>query len=463
MKYLIVLVVVAASAAFIHCAEREEQKSTEPEVVTIAVDMRSVIASGVRDKIGITINAARDHDVNYPGARPLYEALKEMGVKHIRYPGGEKSNQYFWAQSPYTSPATQMWIPGWYADQAVSRTTMNFDEFMTLCQQTGAEAHINVAWNPSAGLDKSVAAAWVKYANITKGYGVKYWEIGNEMWNNKKLNDADIAAIAIEYSTAMKAIDPSIKVGISCKGYQTVLQAAGDHLDFVTCSNYTVSQNWQSYNTYATATDMNLLENGGASAINAVTADPTRTAIITEFGCIDFYNKTWANTNDLGHALVNFETIGQFLTQSKIAYGCLWTTRWYGEEGSTYSIFTGVDNKNQLHPSAMALAVWGKFMEDALVKIASTASIRTYAAYNPVNGALNIFLENKATSAQRVEIPITSDKIYSAQSQVWQLKGTGPGDRHPSWSSTGTVTPANNVISGMELPPVSVTVIALIE
>ena len=28
------------------------------------------------------------------------------------------------------------------------------------------------------------AAAWVKYANVTKNYGVKYWEVGNEVYGN---------------------------------------------------------------------------------------------------------------------------------------------------------------------------------------------------------------------------------------------------------------------------------------
>ena len=28
------------------------------------------------------------------------------------------------------------------------------------------------------------AADWVRYANVTKGYGVKYWEIGNELYGN---------------------------------------------------------------------------------------------------------------------------------------------------------------------------------------------------------------------------------------------------------------------------------------
>ncbi|MGE5527817.1 MAG: hypothetical protein ACM3X6_01565, partial [Patescibacteria group bacterium] len=33
------------------------------------------------------------------------------------------------------------------------------------------------------------AAAWVRYANVVKGYGVKYWEIGNEAWDALDTNN----------------------------------------------------------------------------------------------------------------------------------------------------------------------------------------------------------------------------------------------------------------------------------
>ena len=59
------------------------------------------------------------------------------------------------------------------------------------------------------------------YSNRTKGYGFKYWEIGNENyggWENDThvlKNDAlTYANQAKEYLTKMKAVDTSIKVGV---------------------------------------------------------------------------------------------------------------------------------------------------------------------------------------------------------------------------------------------------------
>ena len=40
------------------------------------------------------------------GSKQLKEAINDIGAKYLRYPGGEKSNVYMWASSPFTSPTT---------------------------------------------------------------------------------------------------------------------------------------------------------------------------------------------------------------------------------------------------------------------------------------------------------------------------------------------------------------------
>ena len=57
----------------------------------------------------------------------------------------------------------------------------DFDSFMGTVQKIGAQP-ILIA-NYGTGTPQE-AAGWVQYANITKGYGVKYWEIGNEVYGN---------------------------------------------------------------------------------------------------------------------------------------------------------------------------------------------------------------------------------------------------------------------------------------
>jgi alpha-L-arabinofuranosidase len=51
---------------------------------------------------------------------------------------------------------------------------------------------VNYGSNTSGngGGTPAFAAAWVQYANVTKGYGVKYWEIGNEVYGNGEYGSA---------------------------------------------------------------------------------------------------------------------------------------------------------------------------------------------------------------------------------------------------------------------------------
>jgi hypothetical protein len=69
------------------------------------------------------------------------------------------------------------------------------------------------------------AAAWVRYANVTKGYNAKYWIVGNENYGNGHYGanwEADnhddksptaYANLVVQFSDAMKAVDSTIKVG----------------------------------------------------------------------------------------------------------------------------------------------------------------------------------------------------------------------------------------------------------
>jgi hypothetical protein len=82
---------------------------------------------------------------------------------------------------------------------------------------------------------------------VTKGYGVKYWEIGNEVYGNGHYgsqweNDTHAdksprayATNALQYITAMKAVDPSIKIGIVLTtpgGWPDGVVGSGDSADW---------------------------------------------------------------------------------------------------------------------------------------------------------------------------------------------------------------------------------------
>src|SRR3954447_11419460 len=170
--------------------------------------------------------------------------LREAGVKMMRYPGGSYADIYHWKTNT---------APGGY----VAPDT-DFDTFMGGVRRAGAQPIIIA--NYGTGTPQE-AADWVRYANITKGYGAKYWEIGNELYGNGHYganweadNHADKSPTAyangvVAYADAMKAVDPGVKIGAvlttpanwpdgivgagdTATWNQTVLSIAGPHVDF---------------------------------------------------------------------------------------------------------------------------------------------------------------------------------------------------------------------------------------
>jgi len=144
--------------------------------------------------------------------------MRQAGVSVLRFPGGSSADNYHWQTNSFCN--------GGYANP-----NNTFDSFMSVARATGAQPLITVNYGSNTtcngGGDPAEAAGWVRYANVTKGYGVKYWEIGNEVYGNGTYpggwetdlhaakGPAAYASNTSAFVDAMKASDPSIKVGIA--------------------------------------------------------------------------------------------------------------------------------------------------------------------------------------------------------------------------------------------------------
>ena len=241
----------------------------------IRVDVTSTISDVSRRPFGINLNFLLDDDENRPAAlKKLAEGLRAAGVKYLRYPGGEKADGYLWSVPPYTSsiPTLARWAPGewpvnteWpsYDRSLVERdgftfktNPLNFDEFMEICRQIDCVPTIVVCYDsmykpaqpggfaPSRATVFEAAREWVRYANITRGYNVQYWEIGNESYlphYNGQASPTDYARDLVEFSRAMKGVDPTIKIGANGESWdwwRIVLEGASFAIDFLAVHNY---------------------------------------------------------------------------------------------------------------------------------------------------------------------------------------------------------------------------------
>ncbi|MEV6301117.1 cellulose binding domain-containing protein [Actinoplanes sp. NPDC051861] len=233
--------VLLAVAAVVSAAPPGAQAAAPAADTRIDVDVRAGLATVGDAALGIN-HAIWDSQLGTPAVADL---LKDAGVQMLRYPGGSYADIYHWED--HTAPG------GYVAPNT------DFDTFMAGAQRTGAQPMIIANYGTGTAQE---AAEWVRYANVTKRYGAKFWTIGNENYGNGHYGAAweadehadkspkEYAANVVAYSQAMKAVDPTIKVGavLTMPGNwpdgivgpgdagtwnQEVLTRAGSAIDFV--------------------------------------------------------------------------------------------------------------------------------------------------------------------------------------------------------------------------------------
>ena len=93
--------------------------------------------------------------------------------------------------------------------------SFDFESYMSVMRSMNPPGIPVITVNVGTGTPQE-SAAWVHYANVVKGYGIKYWQVGNETegsWETGgPINAQDYVRRYIEYYDAMKAADPSIIV-----------------------------------------------------------------------------------------------------------------------------------------------------------------------------------------------------------------------------------------------------------
>jgi cellulose binding protein with CBM2 domain/fibronectin type III domain protein len=231
------------SAALITGAAARPAAAASASPAPVKVTVNTAEGLGTLPATGFGLNSAVwDSQMNAPQTQDL---LQQAGVQMLRYPGGSYGDIYNWQDNT---------APGGYVAPGTG-----FDSFMGTVKKIGAQP-ILIA-NYGTGTPQQ-AAGWVRYANVTQGYGVKYWEIGNEIYgngyygadweadNHASKSPATYAQNVVQYASAMKAVDPSIKVGAvltlpgnwpdsvvaagdSADWNKTVLSDAGGAIDFV--------------------------------------------------------------------------------------------------------------------------------------------------------------------------------------------------------------------------------------
>ena len=177
----------------------------------------------------------------------VIEAMKELKVPIVRWPGGCFASTYHWYKG-VGPERTPVFDKTWGVEDP---NTFGTDEFVKWCKKIGCEPYI-VA-NAGIGTREEMSD-WVEYCNLSIGeygrkriangfpepYNVKYWCIGNETlapWEMGTKTPEEWGPLVRETAKMMLVVDKDLKLGAAClnvrEPVQILLQNAGQFLDYV--------------------------------------------------------------------------------------------------------------------------------------------------------------------------------------------------------------------------------------
>jgi alpha-L-arabinofuranosidase len=462
-----------------------------PDTVHLVADIARTIRK-VDFRTFAVNTAIWDGELNKPATISL---LKAMGNRALRFPGGSLSDEYHW-QTNTTRDNTWQWAS-------------NFDAFANVAKQTGAQAFITV--NYGSGTPEE-AAEWVRYSNITKGYGFRYWEIGNENYGpweydlQARPHDPYTYAVrAKQYIQAMKAIDRTIKIGVvAVTGEDSFSNGYTDHpatnprtnqvhhgwtpVMLTTLKSLGVTPDYVIYHRYEqapfTESDAGLLQSArgwrdDAADLRQQLTDYLGTAgarvelVCTENNSV--FTQPGKQTTSLVNGLFQADSIGQIL-QTEFNGMVWWDLRNGQETGNNndpslygwrqYGDYGIMSYANDLYPTyyTRKLAARWSGSGDSVVQAMSDYNLLTIYAVRRLSGVLSLMVINKSPTADlnaRIRtpgfVPQSRATLYTYGVPQDQAARTGAGN--PDIATTtrsGIADPFTHTF-----PPYSVTVFAL--
>ncbi|WP_051344254.1 hypothetical protein [Alicyclobacillus herbarius] len=175
--------------------------SPTPQEAVVTVNASAPLTRVPKTALGVNTAVWDGHLTD----KDVPSMLRKIGARMLRYPGGSTSDVYHWQTNTVD-------FGGW------ANPNSGFDAFMRVTEATGASPIITVNGGTGTAAE---AAAWVKDANVTHDYHIRYWEIGNELYGNWEGNGHNFngnpegyAEKASQFMKAMKAVDPSIQIGV---------------------------------------------------------------------------------------------------------------------------------------------------------------------------------------------------------------------------------------------------------
>lgn len=188
----------------------------------------------------------------------VIQAVRELGVPVIRWPGGCYVDLYDWRDGvgPRDQRPTRV---NWHWG-GIESNKFGTDEFLQWCEKTGADPYVNVNLGTGTlveslrwidycnGVGETADAQWRKANGRDEPYGVKLWGIGNETWGDWEAGQltareyahklANWAQFYKKYDASLRLLGVGSHYGSDAEWDREVVATAGKYLDYLTFHLY---------------------------------------------------------------------------------------------------------------------------------------------------------------------------------------------------------------------------------
>ncbi|RKU31353.1 hypothetical protein C6497_02345 [Candidatus Poribacteria bacterium] len=219
---VVLIIIIIAIVFLIFTRMNWNKDKIQPDIATFLIDIdTNSVTPLIKELYGFNSNMMSG-DYGYLDD-DFITLTSTLHPQSLRFPGGTVGNFYHWKDSGFyenemgTTLSTQLnkRNKGNFNKLRKKRNgRISFDDYMALCKRLNITPIIVVnLWTGSP----SESAEWVRYA-LEKGYNIRHWELGNEYYlthyKNKYPTADSYIKEARKHATAMKAVDPTIKLSI---------------------------------------------------------------------------------------------------------------------------------------------------------------------------------------------------------------------------------------------------------
>ena len=475
----------------------------------VTIRPAAVIKHNATGANGVNIVYPLDNDKYFPRKTPMVAALKNIGVGCLRFSEGHLADNYLWTVPPYEDAikglrprvATMEDVPAnwtWLTDKdGFFMNDLDFDDFVALCKKVGAEPIVTVnvqsyvyKGGPTKEFLINSVKEWVRYANVVRKYGVKYWQLGNEVEKfyvekdtkppvkslREIMSKEDYCDIWGKMATAMKEVDPTIHVGTGVMSApdwnQAVLEQFPGLVSFISCHQYTWGASFCSggYPAWAAYQGVHIPNiEKMQKLLDGNPAWKNIEIVITETGST---GGSWPErlelqsgdkgekgryTNDLYKALNNWEMATAELATPAVKYLTIWCSRtpWRGPH-PIVGIEAQFDADNNPTPTGKVTELINEYMyADMLEMPYVDGNLRLRASATTDKGFVSLFVLNKGDRTEKVDFSVDSPGRYTLVERV-EFSGKSPIDQNPV--ITKKAVKSADKAQNAQVPPCSLTI-----